>query len=146
MMNKHAYKILQRLLYIVTFFVIATSFYLQYLIHLEPCPLCIMQRACAFLFAIFCLIAMRLHTRKNARIFVFLEVLAAAAGLFFACRQLWLQSLPADQVPACLPAFDILMKYFPWHDILSALFWGTGSCAEVSWTFLGLSLAAWFFS
>ena len=143
MMNKRAYKVLQHLLYMITFLVIISTFYLQYMRHLQPCPLCLMQRACAFLFVIFCLIAMRVNLRKTAITLVLLQALSAAAGLFFALRQLWLQSLPADQVPACLPAFDVLLKYFPWRDVLSALFWGTGSCAEITWTFLGLSLAAW---
>lgn len=142
-MNKRSYRVLQHLLYLLTFFVIATSFYLQYMTHLQPCPLCLMQRGCAFLFVICCLIAMRVASLRAARCLIGLQILSAGAGLFFALRQLWLQSLPADKVPACLPSFDVLLQYFPWPDIVSALFWGTGSCAEMSWTFLGLSLAAW---
>jgi disulfide bond formation protein DsbB len=55
----------------------------------------------------------------------------------------WLQSLPADQIPACLPGLDALLHYFPWQDILHALFWGSGDCAEINWQWLGLSMPVW---
>ena len=35
------------------------------------------------------------------------------------------------------------IHYFPWKDILHALLWGAGDCAEVTWKWLGLSMAAW---
>ena len=102
-----------------------------------------MQRLCTFLFAIACLLGLCLHTTRRGKSVVVLQILLAVAGLFFAMRQLWLQSLPPDQVPACLPGLDVLIQYFPWHDVLFALFWGTGDCAEVTWTLLGFSMPAW---
>ena len=81
--------------------------------------------------------------RHRVRWAVGLQGLFAFAGLCFALRQLWIQALPADQVPACLPGLDVLMKYYPLRDVLSTLFWGTGDCAEGSWHLLGLSMPAW---
>ena len=137
------YRRLQHLMFLLSLSVIGAAFYFQYISGLQPCPLCMMQRFCAFLFILCCLMGLRLSTRQGNRILVAFQVFFAASGLFFATRQLWLQSLPAGDVPACLPGFDVLIHYFPWHDVLIALFWGTGECAEVVWSLLGLSMPAW---
>jgi len=34
---------------------------------------------------------------------------------------------------------------FPFGDLLNALFIGDGNCAEITWQFLGLSMAGWSF-
>jgi disulfide bond formation protein DsbB len=129
------------LLSMLTFAVLAFSIYLQYGKGLLPCPLCLMQRLCILLLLI--LLAFRFTSRKRARIVIFLQALVAFAGLFFSSRQLWLQSLPAEQVPICMPNLDILMHYFPWQTIVRTLFLGSGDCSEVAWAFMGLSLSAW---
>lgn len=36
-----------------------------------------------------------------------------------------------------------MVKYFPLKDVMHALFWGSGDCAEVNWQWLGLSMPAW---
>jgi disulfide bond formation protein DsbB len=51
--------------------------------------------------------------------------------------------LPADLAPACLPDLNILIHYFPWSDVLRALFLGSGNCNEVTWRWLGLSMPLW---
>jgi disulfide bond formation protein DsbB len=68
---------------------------------------------------------------------------AAIIGSGFSLRQLWLQSLPADEVPACGPGLDYMLEVFPLSDVLKAMVMGTGNCAEVTWTFLSLSIPAW---
>ena len=64
-------------------------------------------------------------------------------GAGFSIRQLYLQSLPADQVPACGPDITYMIDAFPLKDLLAAMTRGTGDCAAVSWQFLGLSIPAW---
>lgn len=142
-MSKRTYRRLQGLLLLVTLLVLGCAFYLQYMKGLLPCPLCVMQRLFAFLFAMVCIMGLCLSTPKRARMITVLQMIFAAAGLFFAARQLWLQSLPINELPACLPGLDILMHYFPWQDVVHALFWGTSDCGEVNWQFLGLSMPAW---
>jgi disulfide bond formation protein DsbB len=68
---------------------------------------------------------------------------AAIIGSGFSLRQLWLQNLPADEVPACGPGLDYMLEVFPLSDVLKAMVMGTGNCAEVTWTFLSLSIPAW---
>ena len=55
----------------------------------------------------------------------------------------WLQSLPADQVPECGPGLNYMLENFPISEVLSTVINGSGSCAEVDWTFLGLSMPWW---
>lgn len=142
-MNKLTYRQAYILLTGLSFFILACSFYFQYVQGLQPCPLCLMQRFCVFLLSLVCLLGIYTHQVNLRKILVVLLIIVSFGGLFFAVRQLWLQSLPPDQVPACLPELDVLIHYFSWHDVLHALFWGTGNCAEVSWSLLGLSMPAW---
>lgn len=72
-----------------------------------------------------------------------IQVIVSLAGLYFAGRQLWLQSLPADQAPACMPDLSVLIHYFPWQDVFHALFWGAADCAEPSASWWGLSMPVW---
>jgi disulfide bond formation protein DsbB len=36
-----------------------------------------------------------------------------------------------------------MLEVFPLSDVLKAMVLGTGNCAEVTWTFLSLSIPAW---
>lgn len=126
---------------VVTVLVLFASFYFQYVVGLTPCPLCIMQRVCIFL--LLAVMGFAFRTEKKAHYIALLQLIIAAAGLFFASRQLWLQSLPPNSVPACMPGMDILIRYFPWKTIVHTLLWGAGDCAEVAWSFWGISMAGW---
>jgi disulfide bond formation protein DsbB len=79
----------------------------------------------------------------GVRVYGLLLALSAGAGLGVAGRQLWLQSLPPDQVPACGPSVDYMLEVLPWLDVLKTALKGTGDCAEVVWRFLGLSIPGW---
>ena len=60
-----------------------------------------------------------------------------------ASRQVWLQHLPEDKVPQCGPDLYFMIENFPLGRTLRTLIEGTGECAKVDWTFLGLSIAEW---
>ena len=120
------------------------GYYLQYVEGLEPCPLCITQRF--FLFTSGCLgLIAWLHkpSKLGTKVYTAIGSLLAVAGAGFASRQLYLQSLPADQAPACGPSIDFIFQTFPLTDALSILLRGDGNCAEVAWRFLGLSIPGW---
>lgn len=122
------------------------ALYLQYYTYLDPCPLCIFQRiAFVALGAIFGLGA--LHGPKSVggrRAYGVLAFLSAAAGVAVAARHLWLQSLPADQVPACTSmGLDYMLEAFPLSEVLAKVFTGSGECAVIDWQLLGLSMPAW---
>ena len=70
-------------------------------------------------------------------------MLIAGAGAAVAGRHLWLQSLPADQVPECGPTLDYILEVFPLSKALQLVLRGSGECAKIEWQFLGLSIPGW---
>jgi disulfide bond formation protein DsbB len=72
-----------------------------------------------------------------------LTLIASLIGAGIAGRQVWLQHLPADQVPACGPGLEYMMEVFPFMEAMKMIISGSGECAEVHWTFLTLSIAEW---
>jgi disulfide bond formation protein DsbB len=120
------------------------ALYLEHVVGLQPCPLCIVQRICMMLFGAVCLLA-ALHGpgRLGQRAYAILLLLIAAAGGGTAMRQVWLQSIPADQLPACIPPLDYLMDSLPFQDVVRVVLHGSADCAEVSWTLFTLGIAEW---
>jgi disulfide bond formation protein DsbB len=117
------------------------GYYLQYGEGLQPCPLCLVQRGFFYAVAAVCIVA-ALHGRW-ARFYGVLAALSAAGGAAAAGRQVWLQHLPPDKVPQCGPDLFFMLDNFPLSRTLKTLVSGTGECAVVDWTFLGLSIAEW---
>ena len=123
---------------------LAYGYYLQFGRGLDPCPLCLVQRGFFFGVLAVCVIA-ALHGPRGwgAIVYGIGALLFAAGGAAVASRQVWLQHLPADKVPACGPDLFFMLENFPLGQTLKRLFSGTGECAVVDWTFLGLSIAEW---
>jgi protein dithiol:quinone oxidoreductase len=123
---------------------LAYGYYLQYFEGQEPCPLCLLQRGSYYLLVIVFAAAATHHPGGKGRIaYGVAAFLAAASGVGVATRQVYLQHLPPDQVPACGPDLFFMMENLPVARTLQLLFRGSGQCAEVKWTFLGLSIAEW---
>lgn len=123
---------------------IAGALYMQHSMGLTPCYLCITQRAFVILVGVIALIAF-LHNpaETGQRRYGVLVVLSAISGAFFSIKQLWLQSLPEDRIPACGPPADYLFDAFPFQQALSMLLRGDGNCAKVQWALLGISIPGW---
>ena len=130
---------------LASFFLIAVAvLYFENHLGLEPCYLCVTQRFFVVCVGIVCAIA-ALHNpaRFGQRIYALLSILAATLGGYFSSKQLWLQSLPEDQVPACGIPVDYLLDSFSFSEAIAMLVRGDGNCAEVQWQLLGLSMPAW---
>jgi disulfide bond formation protein DsbB len=123
---------------------LAFGYYLQYARGLDPCPLCLVQRGFFWAVLAVCVVA-ALHgpRRWGTTIYGILMLLFAAGGAAAAGRQVWLQHLPPDKVPQCGPDLFFMLENFPLARTLKTLIAGTGECAVVDWTFLGLSIAEW---
>jgi len=117
------------------------ALYTQYVGGLEPCPLCMTQRFFYVLTALFAIVA-ALHG-QGLRIYAALVGLSALGGAGVAARQVWLQHLPPDQVPACGPSLEFMLQTLPFGQVLMRLFKGDGNCAVVDWRLLGMSMAEW---
>ncbi|MFI8481980.1 disulfide bond formation protein B [Pseudomonas sp. NPDC078700] len=120
------------------------ALYLEHVVGLEPCPLCILQRIAVIIFAVVCLIA-AIHGpgRIGRRVYASLAMLSALIGAGTAARQIWLQSVPADQLPACLPSLEYMMDALPFQEIIRVVLHGSADCAEVNWTLFGMSIPEW---
>lgn len=120
------------------------ALYLEHVVGLAPCPLCIVQRICVIGFGVVCLIA-ALHdpALTGRRLYAAFALLFAVAGGATAIRQIWLQSVPAEELPSCLPSLEYMMEALPFQEIARLVLHGTAECAEVSWTLLGMSIPEW---
>ncbi len=120
------------------------GYYLQFFQGLEPCPLCIVQRL-FFMGVITLALLAVLHgpATLGAKIYGGMLATLSLGGAAVAARQVWLQHLPPEQGPECGPDLAFMMELYEPMQIVRWLYKGTGDCAEVNWTFLGLSIAEW---
>lgn len=123
---------------------LAFAFYQQYRNFMDPCPLCVFQRIGFMGMAFFALVAAIHNPARVGRcVYGILIGIFAAFGAWVAGRHVWLQNLPPDQVPECGPGLNYMLETMPLTEAISKVFMGSGSCAEVHWTFLGLSMPGW---
>ncbi|GHC30148.1 disulfide bond formation protein B [Kushneria pakistanensis] len=123
---------------------LAFALVLQYGFGLEPCPLCTFQRV-AVLAALVPLIIGALHNPRGwgGSVYGVLALIGAGTGIFLAGRHVWLQSLPADQVPSCGPGLDYMMEVLPLKSVIATVLSASGECADIEGSFLGVSLPGW---
>ena len=123
---------------------LAYAYYAQYVMHLEPCPLCIFQRVGIFAIGvIFAMAAAHDPSGWGRRSYAGFLGVAALATIGVAVRHLYIQSLPPGTVAACGASLDFMLKVFPLTDVLVKVLTGSGECAKIEWRFLGLAMPAW---
>jgi len=137
-------RICNALVALVALVAMLVALYLQHYQGLEPCPLCVFQRVAVIGVGVMALIA-AVHGPQawGQRVYAGVMALSAVAGVVVAGRHVWLQHLPADQVPSCGPGLDFWVAALPWQQVVQQVFQGSGECAKVDWTLLGLSLPMW---
>lgn len=139
-----------RLIYLYIFLfcvaLLGIALYMQHVMMLEPCPLCLMQRAFFLATGLVSLVAF-IHNpvARGKVIYGSLTALLSAIGGGFAIRQIYLQHLPKDEVPSCGPSLSYMIENFPLKDVLAVMFSGDGNCAEVVWRdpIIGMNIAEW---
>lgn len=123
---------------------LAFALYLQHFRGYEPCPMCIFQRVAMGGAGLFFLLGFAHGPRGTGRwVYAALADVALVIGALIAARHVWLQSLPADQVPACGPSLDYLLDLMPVMEVVQMVLKGDGNCAKIDAQWLGLSLPAW---
>jgi disulfide bond formation protein DsbB len=123
---------------------LAYAYYAQFVMHLEPCPLCIFQRIGVFaLGVVFLIAALQDPAAMGRRVYALMLALAALATIGVAARHLYIMSLPPGSVPACGASLDFMLKVFSLSQVLVKVLTGSGECARVTWEFLGLPMPAW---
>ncbi len=126
------------------FAMLGVGAYLQFVEHLAPCPLCISQRIALFaLGSVLIIAAIHNPATKGIKIYSILAALVAFGGGAISVRHIWIQHLPPNEVPECGPGLEYVFENFPLTETLKLMFSGTGDCAKVDWTLLGLSIPQW---
>ena len=117
----------------------------EHMLLLEPCLLCYAQRACVYLVILLSLVGF-LHKNQSLIIFrsyISLAIAIIVCGISLSIRQLYLQNLPPELVPTCGPDIDYLFETLPILEVFMLAIRGDGNCAEVLWSFLGISIPGW---
>ena len=124
---------------------IAVALYMEHYLGLQPCILCYMQRGSVIIVGILAAFGMIINPKKILTYKIILSsiFLSILSGALLSIRQLYLQSLPADLVPSCAPDMEYLFATLPFLEILILAFTGDGNCAEILWTFMGISIPGW---
>ena len=123
---------------------LAFGLYLQHVVGLEPCPMCIVQRYALFLVAILAGMVSAIGKKGLQIGGVTLLLLVAGFGAFVAARQSFLQWYPPE-VATCGRDLYGMIETFPLKRAIPMIFKGGGDCTVVDWTFLGGSIANWSF-
>jgi disulfide bond formation protein DsbB len=141
---KITYRALNALLLALCVAALLFAYILQYGLELLPCNLCLLQRAMLYTVTLFIFIAL-LHNPKGIGRWGYSLLLTIFAGIgaAFATRQVYLQQLPEISKPSCGPSLEFLLQDMPFWEAIQAAIAGSGDCASIQWTFLGLSLPFW---
>ena len=118
--------------------------YLQKILGIEPCPMCIVQRYCLIGVGVFCALAAFARRPWAWWLWGLLAVVCGGFGVFTAARQSWLQWFPPE-MNMCGRDLYGMIEAFPLQKAIPMIFRGTGDCSVVDWTFLGGSIANWSF-
>ncbi len=128
--------------FLASFGLVALALVIQTQYKLEPCPLCISQRIVFMGLGILFLIA-AIHKPQNrawVNLHALLQMLTALGGAGVAIRHWYLQVHKDEMLVDCGVGFDYMFDNFPLKKALTLVFRGTGDCASIDWTFLGLSI------
>ncbi len=123
----------------------AYALYVQYGLHEEPCPLCVLQRVAVIAVGVLFLVAWLHNPVATAlrRVYGSLILLAAVVGAGIAMRHIYVINAPPGAVAECGASLDYMMDVLPLHEVLGKVLSGSGECAKVSWRFLGFSMPFW---
>ena len=123
---------------------LAFGLYLQHVVGLEPCPMCIVQRYALVLVVLIAGFSAIFSARSVLVGGSGLLLLSAGFGAFVAARQSWLQWFPPE-FASCGRDFYGMIETFPLQRAIPMIFKGSGDCTKIDWTFLSLSIANWSF-
>ncbi len=123
---------------------LAFGLYLQHVVGLEPCPMCIVQRYALVVVAVLAGLAAATRAKGLQIGAGLLLLLSAGFGAFVAARQSWLQWYPPE-IATCGRDFYGMIETFPLQRAIPMIFKGSGDCTKIDWTFLGGSIANWSF-
>lgn len=135
-------------IFVICVAALLSALYLQYVDHLEPCLLCMIQRLFFVGLAIVALLACWYYRHRHRFVRIIYHALSlvfCALGMLAASRQVWLQHLPPNQKAGsfCVPGTEHLLHDGTWSSLFQAIISGTPECSVVAWRLFGFSMAEW---
>jgi disulfide bond formation protein DsbB len=127
--------------FLACFATVALALVIQTQYNLEPCPLCITQRMFFMgLGVLFLIGAFSPRASLFQKLFTGLQLVTALGGAGWAIRHWYLQANKESMIADCGVGFDYMFDNFPLEKMFKLIFKGSGDCATIDWTFLGLTL------
>ena len=121
---------------------VGASYYVQHVLGIEPCPLCIIQRFTYLaLIPVFFVAAMARPHGWAQRAMLWTAASLTLAGLGVAGYQTYLQLSPAALVARCSASLSYMLDNLAVTDVLARLLHASGDCSDTSFKILGLTLA-----
>jgi protein dithiol:quinone oxidoreductase len=143
-MNRLSYRQILWSIAAICVAMLAFGYYLQHVVGLEPCPMCVVQRYAMFIIAALAIITPARYKNSLFKSGSLLLIIMGLLGAFVAARQSWLQWYPPE-IASCGRDIYGMIETFPLQKLLPMIFKGSGDCTKVDWTFLGGSIANWSF-
>ena len=126
---------------LVSLALLGGALYLQFFMHQDPCPLCILQRYAYLLIAIFALAGAAARGWRGIRIAESLVLLASVGGIVAAGRHVW---VPAKPGFGCgFDALQPIVDSLPLAKLLPSVFKVAGLCETLYPPIFGLLLPQW---
>ena len=142
--TKNQFRLLSLLPVITCAGLLAYALYVEYVLFLMPCNLCILQRVVFIGIGLWFLLGSFKPVQFWGRkLLGGLLLITTACGIALSGRHVWMQGLPADLVPDCGPSIEMMMQSSPLWEVLESILTASGNCAEIQWQFLGLSMPTW---
>lgn len=120
------------------------TLFLQHILLLKPCILCIYQRCALYGIAISGIIGILAPSYIFIRLFsISIWIYSAWKGLFLAKEQINMQLYPSP-----FSKCDLFIKFPEWlplHQWWPTMFNAYGDCAAYTWRFLSLEISQWMF-
>ena len=129
---------------VAAFSLIATAiFYFQDQLGLDPCPMCILSRYTFIAIGVVALAAAIHGPRPRApKVYASIVAFFAVVGIGISMRHSYLQHFP-PVTESCGGDLEMLVSTLPLTKALPRIFQGTGTCSQVDWKMLGLSIPEW---
>lgn len=116
-----------------------SALYVQYVLGLEPCPLCVLQRVAIIGVGIVAGLGLLAARARWQFVAAATAIIIALVGAAVAGWHSWILAFPPESL-SCGRPFQWFHEDFPLALWLPKLFAGEGDCLAVDWTFLGLAI------
>lgn len=131
------------LIFLICASVIGYALYLQLVINLLPCPLCIAQRIAYWLIGLTAIFAFIHNSRGlSQQIYCSLIAIFSLIGLLLALRHSWLIRYP-EAFECGISAEERFLNTLSISDWWPSMFEANGDCADVKWEFIALTIPDW---